>query len=152
MYHLQLTISITISLPQVMCPCVTWLHQIPRDLASRGMTGCDHLCWRMTWVWVFPLYYYCYAFPSHGSHGHLVTFLILHGTFPTCSDSCAYHVSVYKSYSLGTYFPSNLLNFHPTNPSLLSLHRFLLACLKIYLVAWIVWSNTKQLKSLVHST
>ena len=55
-YRLRLTISITVSLPRVMCPCVTWLHRIPRDLASRGVTGCDHLCWRMTRVWVFPLY------------------------------------------------------------------------------------------------
>ena len=70
----------------------------------------------------------------------------------SCSDSRVYHVLVYKVCSLGTYSPSNLLNFHPIKSSLLSLRRFLLVCLKIYLVAWIVWSNTKQLKSLVHST
>ena len=116
------------------------------------------------------------AFPSHGSHGLHMPFLILRGTFPTCflsclvhvlflilrgtfptcflscSDSRMFHVRVYKACSLGTYSPSNLLNFHPINPSLLSLCRLLLVCLKIYLVAWIVWSNTKQLKSLVHST
>ena len=44
------------------------------------------------------------------------------------------------------------LTFIQTNSSLLSLHHFLLICLMIYLVAWIVWSNTKQLKSLVHLT
>ena len=89
---------------------------------------------------------------THDPHGYHVTFLILCGTFPTCSDSHVYHAAVYKSCSLGTYSPSNLLNFHPTNPSLFSLCCFLLICLKIYLVAWIVWSNTKQLKSLVNST
>ena len=74
------------------------------------------------------------------------------GRFPHVSDSRVDHVLVYKSCSLGTYSPSNLLNFHLVKSSLLSLRRLLLVCLKIYLVAWIVWSNTKQLKSLVHST